>query len=94
MKKIILAVTGLIIVFQLGLSLVAERYAFRIGKMDDAARELNLAYLYLEEKVALFRSQSFLLEKYKTAYKPNPSEVIYIKPVDQTQAYSFNINKR
>ncbi len=83
----IIFLTMILILFQLSLGIIAEKYAYNIGKMDDTARELNIVYLDLEEKIALFRSQSFLVAKYKDQYKPHPKKVIYIEPIyDETVA--------
>ena len=61
----IIIVTVILIVAQLAVGVFAEQYAFKIGKMDDTSKELNIVYLDLEEKIAMFRSQSFLIAIYK-----------------------------
>ena len=69
----------------------AEKYATKVGVLDNSIQELNVGLVDLESKIALFRSTTFLVDRYKNDYQTHPEKVIYIQPVKDGQGYySYN----
>ena len=80
LTKFIILVTIGIVFLQLKISFMYEDKAKQIGRFDEQEQELSIKTLEYQEKIAVYRSNFFMINNFLKGYSSKPSKIIYLKP--------------